>query len=316
MGIWVIIFCLLILTIISLKRSLENFWIKRGFPSANFEFPFGSLKGIGTEKSLCSGLDEFYKEFKSKGPAVGLFSFTKPFLLITDPELIRHVLVTNFDIFPDRTIYYNKTDDPISAHLLALQGKEWKDRRAMITPTFTSGKMKIMFEIIEYVSQQFVDTIKKALETSDSSNLEMYELVSCFTTDSISNVAFGLDSNSLNNPKSSMRKYGKEIINFGTLGFLKLIFTSSFPNFSRKIHLTANKRCVIDFFYNTFKANIEQREEKEIYRKDFLQILLELKKKQCLSIPDLAAESFIFFLGGEKFYSLISIINFINFFRL
>ena len=154
-----------------------------------------------------------------------------------------------------------------------------------------------MFEIIDTVAGQFIDTVKNELK-SNSRVLEMQELISCFTTDSISNVAFGLNSGSLNNSNSSMRKYGKEILDFSPLGFLKLLFTSSFPELSRKIHLTANKRCVIDFFFNTFKANIEHREINNLYRKDFLQLLLDLKRKRNLSVEELAAESFIFFLGG------------------
>jgi cytochrome P450 family 6 len=104
-------------------RNRRNYWTSRGFPSSELIFPFGSLKGIGSEKSLTVGLDEFYREFKGKGPAVGLFYFTKPMLLPISPELIKNILVTNFDCFQDRLIYYNKEDDPISAHLLALEGE-------------------------------------------------------------------------------------------------------------------------------------------------------------------------------------------------
>lgn len=297
MEILLIFFVILILFYYWLKER-ENYWIKRGFQSANFVFPFGSLKGIGTEKSLCIGLDEFYKKFKNKGPAVGMFSFTKPILLITDPNLIKSVLVTNFESFQDRSIYFNEIDDPLSSHLLALKGKEWKERRVMLTPTFTSGKIKAMFEIIDDVSEQFVKVIKDSIK-SETSKLEMQEIIACYTTDTISNVAFGLDSNSLKDPNSSMRKYGKEIINFGATGFLKFFFTSSFPKVSQKLHLTANKQCVIDFFLNIFKSNIEYRENNGIFRKDFLQILLDLKRKNSLSVNEMAAHSFIFFLGGE-----------------
>lgn len=294
----IVFFVLPIIAYLWLKKR-ENFWIERNFPSAPFEFPFGSMNGIGTKIPFCIGLDEFYKKFKNKGPAVGFFSFTNPVLLLIEPKLIKHILVTDFESFHDRAIYYNKIDDPISAHLLALTGKEWKERRAMITPTFTSGKMKIMFEIIDIIGEELVISMKKSIRKEEVSELEMHEIVAQFTTDVISNVAFGMDSDSLNNPNSSMRKYGKEIVNFDIFGFLKFLFTSSFPEISRKLHLTANKKCVRDFFYNTFKANMEHRENNNVYRKDFLQILLELKRKNSLTVEELAAESFIFFLAGK-----------------
>lgn len=116
------LFSSLLLVYLWIKKRC-SYWTRRGFPSADLKFPFGSLKGIGTERSLCDGLDSFYLEYKDKGPAVGLFYFTKPTLLPIEPELIKEILLKNFDHFPNRPLYYNKEDDPISAHLLALEGE-------------------------------------------------------------------------------------------------------------------------------------------------------------------------------------------------
>lgn len=309
-------FAVLFLFVIYLwLRRRRDYWTIRGFLSAELVFPFGSLKGIGTEKSLCDGLDEYYKKFKGKGPAVGLFYFVKPTLLPIDPELIKKILVSNFDCFQDRSLYYNKKDDPISAHLLSLQGKSfelqfrflfliccitgkaWRERRVKLTPTFTSGKMKLMFEIVDSIGDKLVAVVENATKTSNQT--EVHEFLARFTTDSISNVAFGLNSNSLEDSNSEFRKFGKEALDFSSLDFMKFFFTSSFPELSRKMHLTANKKSVIDFFHNTFKQNMEHREQSQIIRKDFLQLLLDLKKKTSLTVSELAAESFIFFLGGR-----------------
>lgn len=157
--------------------------------------------------------------------------------------------------------------------------------------------MKLMFDTVHVIGDHFMSSLENA--TKSSNEMEMHEWLARFTTDVISSVAFGMDSNSLNNPQADMRKYGKEILDLGTSGFLKFLFTSSFPELSRKMHITANKRSVIDFFYTTFRKNIEQRERTQSFRKDFIQILLELKKSSSLTVSELAAESFIFFLGGE-----------------
>jgi cytochrome P450 family 6 len=154
-----------------------------------------------------------------------------------------------------------------------------------------------MFEIIDAIGDKLVNVVENAAKPCNE--IELHEFLACFTTDNISNVAFGLDSNSLENSSSEFRKYGKEVLNLDALGFLKFFFTSSFPELSRKMHLTANKKNVIKFFYSTFKENMERRERSNIERKDFLQILLELKKTASLTVSELAAESFIFFLGGE-----------------
>ena len=139
-----------------------------------------------------------------------------------------------------------------------------------MTPTFTSAKMKLMFEIIDNIGDKLVSVIEK--KSKSSREIEVHEVLARFMTDNISNVAFGMDSNSLEDENSMFRKRGKEITDLDALGLLKFFFTSSFPELSRKMHLTANKKSVIDFFYNTFKTNMEQRERQNITRKDFLQI--------------------------------------------
>lgn len=124
MNIFILFLLAFFVSVYAWLRNRRNYWTSRGFLSSELTLPFGSLKGIGSEKALCVGLNEFYTEFKGKGPAVGLFFFTKPLLMPISLELIKSILVTNFDSFQDRFVYYNKEDDPISAHLLALEGKK------------------------------------------------------------------------------------------------------------------------------------------------------------------------------------------------
>lgn len=160
--------------------------------------------------------------------------------------------------------------------------------------------MKSMFEIVDMIGDRFAKVVEN--DSKSVEQIEVHELLARFTTDVISNVAFGLESKSLEDTDSDFRKYGKKVLDFNGLDFLKFFFTCSFPNLSRKLHLTPNKRCVIDFFYNTFKDNMEHREKSNVVRRDFLQILLELKRNAALTVAEMAAESFIFFLGGnEKF---------------
>lgn len=89
-------------------KKRQNYWKDRGFESDKLESIFGSFKGVGTEKCLVNKLDDYYREFKGKGKAVGLFSFVKPLLLITDPGLLKNILIQNFDTFHDRYLYYNQ----------------------------------------------------------------------------------------------------------------------------------------------------------------------------------------------------------------
>lgn len=63
---------------------------------------------------------------------------------------------------------------------LTLEGQEWRERRTKLSPVFTSGKMRIMFEIVDSIGDKFVKAIDKELKISD--NLEMQKLFAKFTT--------------------------------------------------------------------------------------------------------------------------------------
>ena len=62
-----------------------------------------------------------------------------------------------------------------------------------LTPIFTSGKMKMMFELIDVISDKLVRVLEDQLQKTN--DLEMRDWLQRFTIDSIGNVAFGIEPN-------------------------------------------------------------------------------------------------------------------------
>ena len=127
-----------------------NFWKKHGFPFLK-PIPFvGNLGQVFIQKiDVASYLKNLYLEHKGK-PYLGIFAFDKPGLLINDLDLLRNVLVKDFQNFTDRTVSVSEDVDPMFARtLFSLKGREWRHVRLHLTATFTSGKMKNMFHLVE-----------------------------------------------------------------------------------------------------------------------------------------------------------------------
>lgn len=60
-----------------------------------------------------------------------------------------------------------------------------------LSPIFTSGKMKMMFETVDIIGDKLVDVLRQRLATTDT--LETREIAGNYTADVIGNVAFGIE---------------------------------------------------------------------------------------------------------------------------
>jgi len=72
--------------------------------------------------NIGENLKQIYEEHSDK-PYVGIFSFDKPILLIRDAELVKNILVKDFQYFIDRVISFDeKLDPPIEQDSLCDEG--------------------------------------------------------------------------------------------------------------------------------------------------------------------------------------------------
>ncbi|XP_037815475.1 cytochrome P450 6a8-like [Lucilia sericata] len=297
MKIFFAILILLITVIYMWLRNKHNYWKRQKVETASFKTFYGKNR-----KHVAFIIQDIYKRMKVNNKAyIGVYNFITPALIVKDLDLIKAILITDFETFPDRGFYSNPHHDPLSTNLVRLSGDMWKKMRQKLTPTFTSGKMKMMFPTVSAIGERFIETINDQLENHEAV-VEMRDLCARFTTDVIGSVAFGLECNSLKDPLTEFRIKGDKA--FYTIHPLMDALASSYPKFFHKLGFKVFTQELIEFYSQIVRQNVEMREKDQIKRNDFLDILIELKNKKedsddfCLQMEDVIAQAYVFFIGG------------------
>ncbi|KAL7026334.1 hypothetical protein ACKWTF_013867 [Chironomus riparius] len=278
-------------------KKKHSFWKDHGFIYPEPSFPLGNLSGIGVKEHFSEYVKRHYDQYKNKSPAFGMYLVANPALVITDIELIKDVMVKQFESFHERNFYVNKKADPLWNNLFTVGGQEWKDLRAKLSPTFTSGKIKMMFPIVAEAADRMVEYLKH--DDITQRELEVKEIFSSFTTEVIANVAFGLDIKCLGHPENEFRRVTKFVFDPPIWYNLKNFLIFALPDVAKFFNMVLSPQFVTDFFMNTVRDNMEYREKNNIRRNDFFQLLLDIKNSDVgMSFNEMAANSFIFFSAG------------------
>ncbi|XP_055613819.1 cytochrome P450 6a2-like [Uranotaenia lowii] len=288
-------------------RGKYSYWKERNVPFVEPSFPFGSLKGMN-KRHLAMLAQDLYNELKDSGKKFGgIWFFVNPVALILDLDFAKDVFVKDFQYFHDRGLYSNEKADPISAHLVTLEGSKWKNMRSKLTPTFTSGKMKMMFPTLVRVSDEFIECLE--CEAAKGVEVEMKDFLARFTTDIIGNCAFGLECNSLKNPDADFRIMGRKALSMTPMIFLRRMMAITFKGLARKLNVRTTDPEVAQFFIKAVEDTIDYREKNNIQRNDFMDLMIKLKNSEPLedanssqlgpiTINEIVAQSFVFFVGG------------------
>lgn len=303
----------LVALVVYSKHAL-SYWKRRGVPSVPATIPLGNMKDLLVmKKNTLEVLQDLYDEARANAwRHIGIYFFLRPIYLPRDPEIIKRILQSDFDSFTNRGFYYNERDDPLSGHLFTLDVGKWKPLRQKFTQTFTSGQMKIMFQTLTEVG----DTLEEVMEQhSNKKPLDARDTVARFTTDIIASCAFGIKCNTLVNPDTDFRKYGRLTFANNAENYSKVVLMQAFSaNFLRALRVKLINNEVSKFFKSVVYDTIKYREENNVYRKDFMHLLLQLKNRGRLvddkrvngpkegttelSDEELAAQAFVFYIAG------------------
>jgi len=271
--------CILAVVYIYFKWSF-TYWKKQNVPYIEPIFPFGNFIDIVlTRKPIVDVFAHIYNKLEGHKFG-GMYIFTSPRFVVRDPDLIKDVLVKDFSTFHDRGLYMNEEIEPLTGHLFLLCGMKWRNLRVKLAPTFTSGKMKMMFQTLVDCGKGLQTSLEKVGVKGDV--IEIKDVLARFSTDIISSCAFGIECNCLKNEHAEFRQWGKKIFEPSLRRVVIGLLSGIAPVVLDILKLSNIDPTVSKYFRNMVQETVEYREKNNVKRNDFLQLLIQLKNKGLL----------------------------------
>lgn len=307
LGLVIIVSALLCVFLI---RRQFNYWERKKIAFIQPSIPFGNLKAVvKTEKSMGDAINDLYHQ--TNKPFIGIYLLFRPAILVRDPELVKHVLVTSFSHFHDHGVFCDVENDPMSANLFSLSGAEWKALRSKLTPAFSSGKLKVIFHTVQANGQKLQLHLEKSI--ADKNVVELKDLCSRFVVDVIGSTIFGVESNSINHRDDGLFRIGRQLAGSRTkfLDGVRVLGSFLCPSLMKFLRIKSLPAYVSNYMLDLVKKTIEYRESNEVAPNDLMQLLLNLRNTgsvdgsslqsgKSLSVEEIASNIFLFYIAGSE----------------
>ncbi|XP_049788169.1 probable cytochrome P450 6a13 isoform X1 [Schistocerca cancellata] len=292
-----------------------TYWTRRGVPQRQPQFPFGNVRqSVLGQTRFEFVVQDIYNELKGE-KYFGMYGFSRPLLVLTDPDLIRLVLVKDFDSFNNRGVPFNDRE-PLNHNLFFLTGVKWRRLRNKLTPTFTTGKLKMMCQTMQDCGREMLEVLEESAGRGEV--LEMREVSARYATDVIASVAFGVECNCQRNPEAEFRQWGRKVFQPSLKNRFSMFMHDFLPTLAKLLRIGGGTEEVSQYFRSMVRETVEHREKNSVTRNDFMHLLIQLKNRGFvdeekthaatdqnkevdnwkLSLDDVAAQAFLFFLAG------------------
>ncbi|KAF2888512.1 hypothetical protein ILUMI_17661, partial [Ignelater luminosus] len=220
---FIILTILITLAYFYVKKSL-SYWENKGIAHVKQSFLGSCFSNRTDSEQVCDRYNMFENE-----RYYGIYSLLRPVLVIRDPDLIKKVTVKWFEAFGNHRAFVPKDVDPIwSKNAFAINIEDgWHDLRTTLSPTLTSSKLKMMFELMQKCSEQCVKYYQKQ---EGLVTVETKDMFSRYTVDVIGTTVFSVTCNSYENPENEFYMMSKETADFSGFKAFKFLGFALIPS--------------------------------------------------------------------------------------
>ncbi|XP_001622402.2 cytochrome P450 3A41 [Nematostella vectensis] len=284
-----------VLLVLLYWNGVKNYSILKNEPLKGPEpWPYiGNLLEVGKY----GGLHKMQLHFsKIYGRVYKLFIGRAPTIVVSDPEIIKQILLKEFNKFPDRPAFI-KFGRPFNSGLFIASGETWKRIRSTLTPSFTSGKLKKIVPIFNTASDNLSAKIEKLADSGES--VDCIRLFSLFALEVIMSAAFGYQADVQTAPDEEFVAKARNV--FAIPAWRRFFSMIPFADFFGRFMTPMNFG---HYFLQMAEGMVNNRiAEGGRGRNDFIQLMLDAQAQTIEGVPKLtpdqiAAQSVTFLIAG------------------
>lgn len=261
-------------------KNKHSYWKRLGIKGPPTTFIFGNMLDAMFSDFMAKQLEWL----KSYGKYYGYYLGTKPVLAIGDPEVVRQICIKDFHIFAGHEI-----DVPLTEFhrnfVFFMSGPMWKRTRALMSPGFTSGKIKRIHKLLHPSVHDLLTTFNNSLAAKapndQGATVDLEKIFTLYTLDCIAAGCYGmkLDWNGASDIKTAASRSNAVAATAALfhLRFWRVLFIAVMPRFFIDyIGFTMQKASDFVPLTKFVKQLIEKRRSTTKYD-DYLQILVDTK---------------------------------------
>ena len=172
------------------------------------------------------------------GKIYGYYEGGTPVLGVADPDMVREILIKQFDIFQQRKVHFENTKDPYAGMFITV-GQKWKRVRGISSPTFSGKKMKMMLPLVQGSIEKLMRTFED--RSNKNEDFDISEDLKCLTLDVIASTVFSYDTHIFNTESSIFLQKLNQVfnnLNSGKMSLwrkLRIAILISFPSLQKLV---------------------------------------------------------------------------------
>uniref|UniRef100_A0A8C5E554 unspecific monooxygenase n=1 Tax=Gouania willdenowi TaxID=441366 RepID=A0A8C5E554_GOUWI len=165
------------------------------------------------------------------GKIWGMYELRKPILAVMDPDMIKTILVKEcFTYFTNRRNF--RLNGELYDAVSIAEDNQWRRIRSLITPSFTSGRVKEMFVLMKHHSARLTENLQTKAEQDEVICIKDY--FGAYSLDVMASCALSVDLDSFKDPSGPFSTHAGKLFQFSVLLFL---FQGFFPFFIPLLNL-------------------------------------------------------------------------------